>query len=125
MLKQFLPVLGIDDRRFEYTWVSASEGQRWQQVVTVFTDRIHKLGPAPRLEDPEPLLKIADMALTSLRPLGTGQNAALGELKDAIKAKLPELDFVIGWGEGYDAANTAVSYTHLDVHKRQVTTSAE
>ena len=61
VLKQFLPVLGIDERRFEYTWVSASEGQRWQQVVTVFTDRIHKLGPAPKLEDPEPLLKIADM----------------------------------------------------------------
>ena len=70
VLKQFLPVLGIDERRFEYTWVSASEGQRWQQVVTVFTDRIHKLGPAPKLEDPEPLLKIADMALTSLRSLG-------------------------------------------------------
>ena len=30
VLKQFLPVLGIDERRFEYTWVSASEGQRWQ-----------------------------------------------------------------------------------------------
>ena len=43
VLKRFLPVLGIDDRRFEYTWVSASEGARWQQVVTNFTDRIHKL----------------------------------------------------------------------------------
>ena len=85
VLKQFLPVLGIDERRFEYTWVSASEGQRWQQVVTVFTDRIHKLGPAPKLEDPEPLLKIADMALTSLRSLGTGQNAALAELKEAME----------------------------------------
>ena len=70
VLKQFLPVLGIDERRFEYTWVSASEGQRWQHVVTTFTDRIHKLGPAPRFEDPEPLLKVVDMALTSLRPQG-------------------------------------------------------
>lgn len=96
VLKQFLPVLGIDERRFEYTWVSASEGQRWQHVVTTFTDRIHKLGPAPRFEDPEPLLKVVDMALTSLRPLGTGQNAKLDELKAAIKAKLPELDCVIG-----------------------------
>lgn len=78
VLKQFLPVLGIDERRFEYTWVSASEGQRWQHVVTTFTDRIHKLGPAPRFEDPEPLLKVVDMALTSLRPLGTGQNAKIG-----------------------------------------------
>lgn len=47
MLKRFLPITGIDARRFEYTWVSASEGQRWQHVVTEFTRRIHELGPAP------------------------------------------------------------------------------
>ncbi|MEN6438998.1 MAG: hydrogenase iron-sulfur subunit, partial [Syntrophobacter sp.] len=51
VLKRFLPVLGIDDARFEYTWVSASEGQRWQKVVKTFTERIHALGRAPRLED--------------------------------------------------------------------------
>ena len=119
VLKQFLPVLGIDDRRFEYTWVSASEGQRWQHVVTTFTDRIHKLGPAPRLEDAGPLFRIADMALTSLRPLGTGQNAALDDLKAAIKARLPELDCVIGWQRGYDAAHTVPLFmrTPEDVDK--------
>lgn len=47
MLKRFLPITGIDARRFEYTWVSASEGQRWQHVVTEFTRRIHELGHAP------------------------------------------------------------------------------
>jgi F420-non-reducing hydrogenase iron-sulfur subunit len=47
LLKRFLPITGIDERRFEYTWVSASEGQRWQHVVTEFTRRIHELGPAP------------------------------------------------------------------------------
>ncbi len=54
VLKGLLPTLGIDPRRFEYTWVSASEGQRWQHVVTGFTRQIHELGPAPRLpETPE------------------------------------------------------------------------
>ncbi|MBU4526680.1 MAG: hydrogenase iron-sulfur subunit [Desulfomicrobium sp.] len=47
MLKRFLPITGIDARRFEYTWVSASEGQRWQHVVTEFTRRVHEFGPAP------------------------------------------------------------------------------
>ncbi len=112
ILKHFLPVLGIDDRRFEYTWVSASEGARWQQVVTNFTDRIHKLGPAPKLEDAEPLLKIADMALTPLRPLGTGQKAPLDQLKQAIKERLPELDVVIGWQKGYDDAHTVPLFMH-------------
>ena len=106
VLKQFLPILGIDDRRFEYTWVSASEGQRWQQVVTSFTQRSHELGPAPRLEDAEPLLEMADMALKPLRPLGTGQKAPLDELKACIKSKIKDLDVVIGWQQGYDAAHT-------------------
>lgn len=52
VLKRFLPMLGMDPGRFEYTWVSASEGQRWQKVVTAFTEQIHALGPAPRF-DPE------------------------------------------------------------------------
>jgi len=47
MLKRFLPITGMDPRRFEFTWVSASEGQRWQHVVTEFTRRIHEYGPAP------------------------------------------------------------------------------
>lgn len=48
MFKRLLTTMGIDPRRFEYTWVSASEGQRWQTVVTKFTEQIHDLGPAPR-----------------------------------------------------------------------------
>jgi coenzyme F420-reducing hydrogenase delta subunit len=53
-LKGLLPTLGIDPRRFEYTWVSASEGQRWQHVVDEFTKQIHGLGPARQLpEAPE------------------------------------------------------------------------
>ncbi|MFW5486824.1 MAG: hydrogenase iron-sulfur subunit [Desulfovibrio sp.] len=49
VLKRFLPVLGIDPNRFMYTWVSASEGQRWQEVVTRFTEQIHALGPSPKV----------------------------------------------------------------------------
>jgi coenzyme F420-reducing hydrogenase delta subunit len=47
VLKNFLSFMGIDKRRFDYTWVSASEGQRWQQVVSDFSERIHQLGPNP------------------------------------------------------------------------------
>ncbi|GFH63212.1 MAG: NAD(P)H dehydrogenase subunit CD [Candidatus Desulfovibrio kirbyi] len=119
VLKQFLPVLGIDEARFEYTWVGASEAQLWQHVVTTFTNRVHALGKAPRFDAVEPLLKIADMALTALRPLGTGKNAALPKLKEAIKAKLPELECVIGWQQGYDEARTVPLFarTPQDVDK--------
>lgn len=119
MVKRFLPILGIDSNRFEYTWVSASEGQRWQKVVTEFTEQIHKLGPAPRFEDAEPLLRLADMALSPLHTLGTNRNAPLEELKNAIKEKLPELDCVIGWQKGYDDAHAAPLFmkTPEDVDK--------
>ena len=43
-LKRYLPLFGIEEGRFEYTWVSASEGKRWSEVVGGFTDQIHALG---------------------------------------------------------------------------------
>ncbi len=55
VVKRMLPVLGIDPRRFEYTWVSASEGQRWQKVVSDFTAQIHELGPARHLPESDEL----------------------------------------------------------------------
>jgi coenzyme F420-reducing hydrogenase delta subunit len=57
MLKRFLPFVGIDARRFHYTWVSASEGQRWQQTVTEFTTLIHELGPTPAFPQDQTVLK--------------------------------------------------------------------
>ena len=35
------------DGRFDYKWVSASEGQRFAEVVSGFTDSIRALGPTP------------------------------------------------------------------------------
>lgn len=43
ILKEFLPVIGIDNRRFSYQWVSASEAQRWQKVVNSFIKRIKEV----------------------------------------------------------------------------------
>ena len=106
ILKHFLPVLGIDPARFEYTWVSASEGQRWQKVVTLFTEQIHALGKAPSFTDTEPLLQLSEVALSPLRTLGSGQSVELEALKAAIKARLPELDCVLGWKYGRDHAHT-------------------
>lgn len=61
VLKSLLPIIGIDPKRFEYTWVSASEGQRWQHVVESFTNQIHDLGPAKPLPDPLNLKSLASM----------------------------------------------------------------
>ena len=115
VLRRFLPILGIDPARFEYTWVSASEGPRWQKVVTSFTERIHNLGPAPRHEDADLSVGRAVAAHRSapasggrLRLPGKGENGAgLEILKERIRAELPNLDCVIGWQHGFDPLHNA------------------
>ncbi len=37
--------LGIDESRVRLEWVSASEGKRFSEVITDFTNKIKKLGP--------------------------------------------------------------------------------
>jgi F420-non-reducing hydrogenase iron-sulfur subunit len=45
MLRPFLDYLGIERGRFGVEWVSASEGKRFSQVVTSFTEGVRELGP--------------------------------------------------------------------------------
>lgn len=37
--------LGIDERRITFSWVSASEGGKWADVVNDTTERVRALGP--------------------------------------------------------------------------------
>ncbi len=39
--------LGIERERFRLEWVSASEGIKFAQVISEFTEQIRKLGPNP------------------------------------------------------------------------------
>jgi coenzyme F420-reducing hydrogenase delta subunit len=45
MFRRLLEFVGIDPRRMQMSWVSASEGQKWAQVVTDVTNEITALGP--------------------------------------------------------------------------------
>lgn len=49
LLKRYLSYLGIDPVRFETHWVSASEGQKWAEVVRGMAARVKALGPVPRI----------------------------------------------------------------------------
>ena len=46
-IKLMLEDFGIEDERFRIEWVSASEGPRFAQVMSEFTEEIKKLGPSP------------------------------------------------------------------------------
>lgn len=45
VLKKLLTTAGLDPDRVQFTWVSASEGARFAQVVTEVTESVKKLGP--------------------------------------------------------------------------------
>ena len=47
MLKKLLALTDLGPERLRLDWVSASEGQRFAQIVTEFTNQVKKLGPSP------------------------------------------------------------------------------
>ena len=49
LLKNFLEYLGIEPGRVQFSWVSASEGSRFAELVTKVVEDVRQLGPAKRL----------------------------------------------------------------------------
>ncbi len=45
LLKKMLSQLGVEDERVRLAWLSASEGDRFAQVVSEMTEEIRRLGP--------------------------------------------------------------------------------
>lgn len=43
--RELLGFMGVDLRRITFSWVSASEGNKWAEVVNSTTDRVRALGP--------------------------------------------------------------------------------
>lgn len=45
LLKKLLAQMGIEDERLRLDWVSASEGDRFANIVNEMTEQIKQLGP--------------------------------------------------------------------------------
>ena len=69
LTKTLLEGMGIDPNRLRLEWVSASEGNRFQQVVTEFTEQIRALGP----------LKLHEAVFEPEHPAGPVPNGKTGE----------------------------------------------
>lgn len=50
LAQRILRNIGIDERRLRLDWVSAAEGEKFQQVITEFVAEIKSLGPNPLRE---------------------------------------------------------------------------
>ena len=49
VLHELLQWLGVEKDRVQFSWVSASEGQKFSQVVEETVEKVKKLGPAQKL----------------------------------------------------------------------------
>ncbi|MDD1730043.1 MAG: hydrogenase iron-sulfur subunit [Methanospirillum sp.] len=47
MVKSLMKNIGLDDKRFRMTFVSASEGAKWGMVMTDVISKVRELGPSP------------------------------------------------------------------------------
>ena len=50
LLKKMVEQFAIDPRRIRFEFISASEGQRFADIITEFADEIRKIGPNPLKE---------------------------------------------------------------------------
>ena len=67
--KKLLEYSGLNPDRLRLEWVSASEGNRYAEVVTDFTNQLRELGPLGTAEGLEPkTLKLKLAAITKLLP---------------------------------------------------------
>ena len=99
MLKRLLALTGLELGRLRLEWVSASEGQRFAQIVTEFTNQIKKLGPSPvsgkspnlkALED----LQAAKNAASDFRlRVLVGRERELTEKNNVYEEKIPQEEF--------------------------------
>ena len=47
LLKKYVEQMGLNPDRIRLEWISASEGEKFANTMTEFTERIRQLGPSP------------------------------------------------------------------------------
>ncbi|MCP4228950.1 MAG: hydrogenase iron-sulfur subunit [bacterium] len=49
LFREFLEYIGIEQGRVNFSWVSASEGAKFAEVISTVVDKVKELGPAERM----------------------------------------------------------------------------
>ena len=49
LIRDLMEFMGVNPKRFQVSWVSASEGPKFAEVITNFTNQIKELGPQTKL----------------------------------------------------------------------------
>jgi F420-non-reducing hydrogenase iron-sulfur subunit len=52
LMKRVIEALGLEPERVQLSWISASEGKKYAEVVREFTEKVKEMGPNPMRRDP-------------------------------------------------------------------------
>ncbi len=102
LTKKLLKEAGFEPDRLHLEWVSASEGERFSQVITDFTERIKAFGPSP-VTGPNPDQKL-------LANLETAEAAAL---EFRLRALVGKEYKIINEGNVYGETKTEEEWEEL------------
>lgn len=89
VFRELMEFVGLDSRRLHFSWVSASEGNKWVQVVEEVTAKVKEAGPAEAREE-------STAEFPSVDPLGRvpatveTQKALTGQLRQAAATLFDE-----------------------------------
>jgi coenzyme F420-reducing hydrogenase delta subunit/ferredoxin len=95
LFRELLDLLGFDLRRIHFSWISAAEGRKFQQIVSEITEETRQLGPYTAYEGkPVAYPQFPESAM----PLGNFDTE--GELRQTAARLLGEgsVQVVIGYG---------------------------
>ena len=53
LLKKVIEILDLEPNRLQLSWISASEGKRYSEVVNTFAEEISQTGPNPLAHNPK------------------------------------------------------------------------
>src|SRR5208283_1603314 len=98
LFRELLDTLGFDLRRIHFTWISAAEGKKWQQVITEITEQTRQLGPYTELYANG---GAKDLPVGTPVPFTTRTLAAETALREHCRNLLTEgtVKVVVGYGE--------------------------
>jgi coenzyme F420-reducing hydrogenase delta subunit len=106
LFRELLQALGFDLERINFTWISAAEGHKWQQVVKEITEKTRQMGPYTSLyQSPSAgvgtTLVVAPGGGHKGRPYDAGVWGGEPELREACRRLLEEgkVKVVMGYGK--------------------------
>jgi coenzyme F420-reducing hydrogenase delta subunit/ferredoxin len=107
VFRSLMELLGLDQRRLHFAWVSAAEAQKWVNVVREVTDAVRSAGPLPTPSDsvastPDPFAALEGSAAVRTPPTAEDLEAVTRDLRAAAANLLEqgEVSRVVGYGSG-------------------------